>query len=597
MPGLNEKINFSISLEEFKEQENKKGCFEGLLVKYQHENLAHGYYRFKAGSMKANEGKTMLLLYNHNNMNIPVGTCTGVDTAEGFKITAQLQLSTDEAGNALNKEAYALYDLMKTMGAKFELSAGGVIEEGETKEVKDRNGTKYYFDITKFNAHEGSITPRAAVKGSKITRVFSENEDGERGDGTMNKEELKKFMEEFFKNFKEQMFTAQTDEEVKKLPLAFKEMQGKFEEFKNNLESEIVAKYEQQFNELNEIIKGLKADYKPTAKDVSAAEQFKAMYDIIEKKGVGVSTYFNADETIQFTDAAAAGTTNTAAAIRPDYADTILERIQESNPVLKEISFISTNENSYFIPREMLGLPAAGWVGEEEERQKTEITKLDNVTINLYQLYVMPVISNKLLATNFIGYANFVLKRAEYAMGLALANSIFVGDGANKPKGILKDAGVTQVAKLDVTTDQTLQDSILDAYYSVRSEIAETAKWYMSRLSWKRIAQIKATDGRFTVTDLNKGSVRELMGRPVELIETENAGIKDIGKATADTDYIGIFANLNMAMLGLKNPNLDLRIEDKITQKGLTVLWLEKLIGVGVQLPEYIVKLVKKGGA
>ena len=87
------------------------------------------------------------------------------------------------------------------------------------------------------------------------------------------------------------------------------------------------------------------------------------------------------------------------------------------------------------------------------------------------------------------------------------------------------------------------------------------------------------------------------MGRPVELIETENAGIKDIGKATADTDYIGIFANLNMAMLGIKNPNLDLRIEDKITQKGLTVLWLEKLIGVGVQLPEYIVKLKKAAGA
>ena len=318
------------------------------------------------------------------------------------------------------------------------------------------------------------------------------------------------------------------------------------------------------------------------------------MYDIIEKKGVGVSTLFNSNEMIVFEEAQPGTTKNTTPAIRPEYATTILERIQESNPVLKEISFISTTENSYQIPREMLGLPQSGWVGETEARTKTDVSKLDNVGINLCQLYVMPVISNKLMATNFVGYANFVLKRAEYSLSLTLANTVFTGKGGNEPKGILVDEGVTQVEKLDTTSDETLQDSILDIYYSVRSEIAETAKWYMSRLTWKRIAKIKATDQRFIVTDLNKGSVRELMGRPVELLETENAGLKDIETATAETDYVAVFANLNMAMQGLVNPNLDLRIEDKITQKGLTVLWIEKLLGMGVQLPEYIVKITKK---
>ena len=48
----NKNINFSVGFEEFKEKEDKKGCFEGLLVNYNHKNLAHGYYKFIKGSMK-----------------------------------------------------------------------------------------------------------------------------------------------------------------------------------------------------------------------------------------------------------------------------------------------------------------------------------------------------------------------------------------------------------------------------------------------------------------------------------------------------------------------------------------------------------------
>ena len=160
----NKNINFSVGFEEFKEKEDKKGCFEGLLVNYNHKNLAHGYYKFTKGSMKINENKTMLLLYNHRGNQIPVGTCKGVETDEGFKIEAYLQLTTDQNGNVINKEAYALYDLMKNQGAKFELSAGGIIEDGESKEITEKGKTSWFYEIKKFNAYEGSITPKGAVQ-------------------------------------------------------------------------------------------------------------------------------------------------------------------------------------------------------------------------------------------------------------------------------------------------------------------------------------------------------------------------------------------------------------------------------------------------
>ncbi|MGL5428137.1 MAG: phage major capsid protein, partial [Cetobacterium sp.] len=151
MPQKN--ISFGVSLEEFAEKVEKKGCFSGILVNYNHKNLAHGNYKFSKGSMKNNEGKTMLLLYNHAGNNIPVGTCKGYETEKGFEIEAQLQLTQDETGAYLNSNAAALYDLMKNQGAKFELSAGGIISKGGTKEENVDGRKTYYYSIDEFNAH------------------------------------------------------------------------------------------------------------------------------------------------------------------------------------------------------------------------------------------------------------------------------------------------------------------------------------------------------------------------------------------------------------------------------------------------------------
>ena len=165
-------INFNLDFKEFKETESI-GEFEGVLVNYEHKKLGHGYYKFEKGSMKQNEGKTMFLMYNHNGSVIPVGTMTGKDTPKGFNISAKFQLTKDDNGNSVNRDAVALYDLMKN-GAEFELSAGGFIEKGNSKnEIIDGKET-YYYSIEEFNAHEGSLTPRGAIEGSKVTKVFSD---------------------------------------------------------------------------------------------------------------------------------------------------------------------------------------------------------------------------------------------------------------------------------------------------------------------------------------------------------------------------------------------------------------------------------------
>lgn len=586
-----ETLNFTCEIEKFKEEEGEPGKFTGILVNMQNDSLAKGVYRFKKGSMQGNNGKTLLLLYNHYGELLPVGKLVGEETEKGFEVMGEFHLSKDDNGNYINPEAVKLYSLMKEMKLPFEMSVGGNIVD--YKEYSE-NG-KYYIDINKFEAHEGSLTPKGAVKGSKVTRVFNK-ENG--GIGQMDKEQLKLLMAELLANFKTELLEAGTPEEIKNLPVKFNEINLKFEEIKTELNGEFKAEIEKQMNEFNEVIKGLKADFKATEEEVDDAAQFKAMLLNVKDNGQKNEIIFNEDSKLEFKDMTVGdgktGSSTGKAIVTTTIVRKILERIQDSNPVLKDITFISTDDGGVTIPREMAGLPETGWVGEIEERKDTAVAKIENITVNIFQLYALPVITNKLLATNYVGYATFLLKRVEYALGLRLADAVFNGSGTNMPLGILKDAAVTNQQEIDTSDDAKFIESIIDIYYSVQTDIAREAKWYIRRETWQQISKLKNTNKDFYITDLNTGNTRTLMSRPVELIESEGSGLKILKDAVATTDPVMVFGNIREGILGLENPKMTMKLEDQITSKGLTKYYMEKGVGVGVQLPEYFVKVVKK---
>lgn len=586
-----ETLNFTCEIEKFKEEEEEPGKFTGILVNMQNDSLAKGVYRFKKGSMQGNNGKTLLLLYNHYGELLPVGKLVGEETEKGFEVMGEFHLSKDDNGNYINPEAVKLYSLMKEMKLPFEMSVGGNIVD--YKEYSE-NG-KYYIDINKFEAHEGSLTPKGAVKGSKVIRVFNK-ENG--GIGQMDKEQLKLLMAELLANFKTELLEAGTPEEIKNLPIKFNEINSKFEEIKTELNGEFKAEIEKQMNEFNEVIKGLKADFKATEEEVDDAAQFKAMLLNVKDNGQKNEIIFNEDSKLEFKDMTVGdgktGSSTGKAIVTTTIVRKILERIQDSNPVLKDITFISTDDGGVTIPREMAGLPETGWVGEIEERKDTAVAKIENITVNIFQLYALPVITNKLLATNYVGYATFLLKRVEYALGLRLADAVFNGSGTNMPLGILKDAAVTNQQEIDTSDDAKFIESIIDIYYSVQTDIAREAKWYIRRETWQQISKLKNTNKDFYITDLNTGNTRTLMSRPVELIESEGSGLKILKDAVATTDPVMVFGNIREGILGLENPKMTMKLEDQITSKGLTKYYMEKGVGVGVQLPEYFVKVVKK---
>lgn len=591
MKFSDEVLNFKCNLAEFKEDENSKGKFKGLLVNMQGDNTAKGIYRFKTGSMKKNDGKKLFLQYNHEGSLIPIGTLIGKETKEGFEVEGTFHLQKDESGAYINPEAMKVYSLMKDLGAEFEMSVGGVM----TKYKDYVEDGKYYIDILEFDAYEGSLTPKAAVPGSRVTRVFGEENIG---GNRMGKEELIAIFTGLLETFKADLLKAGTDEEIAKLPDEFSKLTEQFNGLKDSLEKDLKENFSKQINELNDVLKGLKADFKATEEEVDDATQFKAMLLNVKDNGQKNEIVFNEDSKLEFKDMTVGdgktGSTTGKAIVTTTIVKKILERIQDSNSVLKDITFITTDDAGITIPREMAGLPEVGWVGEVEERKDTAVTKVDNITVNIFQLYALPVVTNKLLATNYVGYATFLLKRVEYALGLKLANSVFNGSGTNMPLGILQDTAVTNQQEIDTSDDAKFIESIIDIYYSIPTAVAKESNWYIRRETWQQISKLKNTNKDFYITDLNTGNTRTLMSRPVELIESEGSGLKTLKEAVATTDPVMVFGNVKEGLLGIENPKMTMKLEDQITSKGLTKYYMEKGVGVGVQLPEYFVKVVKK---
>lgn len=577
----NKTIDFSISFEEFTEKEDKKGCFEGLLVNYNHKNLAHGYYKFSKGSLKANEGKIMLLLYNHSGDKIPVGTCKGVDTEQGFKIEAQLQLSTDDNGNCLNKEAFALYDLMKNQGAKFELSAGGMIEEGESREVTENGKTNWFYEIKKFNAYEGSITPKGAVHGSKITKIFNEGED------KMNPQEQKLFIEAIIGAMQKELFSAYQEKEILELPNKIAELEKKFTDIKETLTEDVKEAFNEQFNEINNVIKGLKSDFKPTETQVSFADEFMAAFKEIRDDGGKLKT-ITSETVLKFS--ATPGTTTgegTKAGVRAHQLLGIFKRLQEVNPVVADLNIINITDNSLDLDREEIGLPEVAWIGEEDERVETEGNKLKDVNIQLHQIYALPKISNKLMATNYVGYVSFLMSRVEYAWALKIANTMFNGTGTKQPLGILNDTTITNVTEWDLSTMTPIQkiDALATLFGNTRDEISSKAKWYMRRETWTELTLLKDKNERLQLIDIKNGGERKLLSRPVVIIDSANSGLKTMAEAAAGEPFM-VLGDFKTGMLGITNSKLNLAIKDQITGKGWTAYYMEKGLGFGVVYPE-----------
>nr|DAP31790.1 MAG TPA: major capsid protein [Caudoviricetes sp.] len=168
-----------------KKDTEEKGIIEGQLITHSVID-SYGDYFDKQALDKVNKDKTYFLLHMHE-WSKELGTLKVYQDEKGnLKFTAKLDLSTDENGNAINKDAQKVYSMMKN-GANYEMSVGGFLKQREWGKIHTDKGEVNARIIKEIDVVEGSVVLKGAVPDATVTTVKND-----KGDENMNLENLEK---------------------------------------------------------------------------------------------------------------------------------------------------------------------------------------------------------------------------------------------------------------------------------------------------------------------------------------------------------------------------------------------------------------------
>ena len=322
MPEKLEK-SMSVGLTLKQENETEKGIIEGQLVT--HSVLdAYSDVFTKESLDKVDKDKTYFLLHMHN-WERELGVMKLHQDEQGnLKFIGQLDLSTDDNGNALNKEAQKVYSMMKK-GANYQMSVGGLIKSRDFGKFNTDKGDMDVRFIKEFEVVEGSIVLKGAVPGATVQAVKGDNNiNKNKGDDNMPKniEDLEKGMDQNTEDIKK------ANEDLAAALKKNEELEGKINKANEELENMGKA--------LDEVMKkGVSNPETEAKKEIGAFEKFL-------KTG---------DRNVEGLIKAPIMTSGVTPILMPSVlANEILKELKETSNFLMKGKIVTLKEKSIIIP-------------------------------------------------------------------------------------------------------------------------------------------------------------------------------------------------------------------------------------------------------
>jgi len=244
----------------------------------------------------------------------------------------------------------------------------------------------------------------------------------------------------------------------------------------------------------------------------------------------------------------------------------------------------------------------AGWVGESDSRTETETSRLRRRSPTSGELYAYPKTSEWAMNDIFFDVAAWLSEECAQAFAVAEESAVLVGDGANKPTGMLNTAPNTTpdfaspardpaaFEAIEVQSSQSpavaeiTPESLVDVIYRLHSQYRAGASWIMNSETAGQVMKMKDAQGRFLWTQsLAAGQPNMLLGYPVQIVE----GLPGIAP---NAFPIG-FGNWNRAylLIDIATPRIT---RDEVTQPGFVKFYVRRRVG-GCVLNNHAAKFLK----
>ncbi|MDR7015061.1 phage major capsid protein [Acinetobacter sp. 3657] len=220
---------------------------------------------------------------------------------------------------------------------------------------------------------------------------------------------------------------------------------------------------------------------------------------------------------------------------------TILQLLHDESPMRKVCNQITVSTSDY---KKLVSLGGAGsgWVGETAARPETGTPTLQQIMATMGEIYANPQATQTSLDDVFFNVETWLQDEVarEFAEKEGLA--FLLGDGINKPKGILnnpfaatddKTRPFGTIQQLSSGTAGTFNgDNLIDLIYSIKAGYRQNAVFMMTNLTQSKARKLKDNEGNYLwQPGLQAGQPSTLLSYGIE----EN---NDMPEAEADANAI-----------------------------------------------------------
>ena len=469
-----------------KRDTEEKGIIEGQLITHSVID-SYGDYFDKQALDKVNKDKTYFLLHMHE-WSKELGTLKVYQDEKGnLKFTAKLDLSTDENGNAINKDAQKVYSMMKN-GANYEMSVGGFLKQREWGKIQTDKGEVDARIIKEIDVVEGSVVLKGAVPDATVQTVKNENTNKiNKVEDSMDLENLEKGM-------------TQATEDIAKANNKIQEME--------NTVNKSAEEIEKMGKAIDEIMK--KGMENPETVNKAQNEAFEKYLR-------------TGDKSIEGLEKAAIGTGQATVLIPTILSNEILKETKEVSNFLMQGKIYQGSGDYIKIPIRNEITPANQIVKEGQGNTQDGALAYTHKELRAGYRQVKYPITDELVQDSAFDMVGELKEAISEEFGQTLSELTVKGpynaSTEQYIEGFLTNTAVTGAAITTATTKKVTADDLVKLETGMKASYRKRAAYFVSSKLYEDMKLWKDTNGKFLWANIIEGATMKFNGYPVYVEE------------------------------------------------------------------------------
>ena len=548
-----EQFNKSVEMV-LKKDTEEKGIIEGQLITHSVID-SYGDYFDRQALDKVNKDETYFLLHMHE-WSKELGTLKVYQDEKGnLKFTAKLDLSTDENGNAINKDAQKVYSMMKS-GANYEMSVGGILKQREWGKIQTDKGEVDARIIKEIEVIEGSVVLKGAVPGATVQTVKGDNNinKNNKGDDNMPKniEDIEKGMDKNTEDIKK------ANEDLTAALKKNEELEGKINKANEELENMGKA--------LDEVMK--KGVPSPETEEKKARNAFEKYLR-------------TGDKSIEGLEKAAIGTGQATVLIPTILSHEILKETKEASNFLMKGKFYTGSGDYIKIPvrNEITG--ANQIVKEGQGNTQDGTLGYTHIELRAGYRQVRYPITDELVQDSAFDMVGELKEAISEEFGQTLSELTVKGPyNASTEQfieGFLTNATVTGAAITTATVKKVTADDLVKLETGMKASYRKGSAYYVSPKLYEEMKLWKDGDGRYLWMNILEGATMKFNGYPVYVEEF----LEDIDTGK----YPAVFCDFGKGYAYYQKNGFEQELNRKVNER-ITEYYTRIRIGGGVIRPK-----------